>query len=183
MILDFSREKRSLEEVQASDTRKGLRNAQERVFASAVIESFDPTFAAMTAYEMTNQENARKSSFGLLKRTQIRAVLDYWLKKSPQEKLDDDIQRELRSRRKEPLAARLRALQMRAQLVGLRMEIPRDDKSADSKAASVPQATALTEKKRHKIGDLIDYGHQKVRVTRIDEDGQAVEGDPVEVNS
>jgi DUF971 family protein len=44
---------------------------------------------------------------------------------------------------------------------------------------SLRAEAAPAETKRHKVGDVIDYAGKQVRVTKVDGNGQPIEGDPV----
>jgi hypothetical protein len=54
-----------------------------------------------------------------------------------------------------------------------------DLKTLKAEAQSKNSGKAEAETKRHKVGDVIDYDGKKVRVTKVDGNGQAVEGDPI----
>jgi hypothetical protein len=110
-----------------------------------------------------------------MQRKAVKNAIDVFLCKSEKEKFLEELAGACRSRKITP--TKLRLFELRAatefgvDLKSLRAEAV---KSKRKESEAVPAET-----KRYKVGDVIDYDGKKVRVTKIDENGQAVEGDPV----
>jgi hypothetical protein len=165
---NFNRETLTTEEVESLAEFKGRLNEQQQNFVRHWIASGgDQFFAFSHAYNTTSAEEARKGSYAVTQRKSIQTVIDLFLMRTPKELFLGEVNKILRSRKLNP--SKLRALELKAQMLfGVDLKTLR---------AEAPAASAET--KPHKVGDVIDYDGKKVRVTKVDGNGQPVEGDPV----
>ena len=161
----FGRSTLTMAEVESLPAFKSL-NPQQQIFIRGWIASAgDQFFSFKHAYSATNDEVARKGAYAITSRKSVRTVLDLFLMRTPKEMFLEEVNKILRSRKLNP--SKLRALELKGQVM-----FGMDLKSLRAEAAPA-------ETKRHKVGDVIDYAGKQVRVTKVDGNGQPIEGDPV----
>jgi hypothetical protein len=180
MAYDWNREHRSAEDLEAYPGFTSLKNEQERNFLRHLFaNSGNQFFAFSQVYSAPDAETARRGSYALMARKSVREVIEWYLKLSDREKFLSELERACRSRKITPTQFKTFELRAATEFGVSLKTLKAEDQKKSGKAESAPVET-----KRHKVGDVIDYDGKKVRVTKIDGNGQPVEGDPVEmVNS
>ena len=175
MFYDFNRPHRNMEELQADQVWTDLRTQQARTFVQAYIDTRgDVEFAARLAYAMKDDATTRKSAPGLLQRPAIAAALNFYFKLTPHELAIAELDRTIH-KRGIPEATRLRAIEMKMETLGLKKPVTPESEEAPAAPAKMDSARG------YEVGDVIDYGDQKIRITKLDENGRPAEGDPVAV--
>jgi hypothetical protein len=164
-MLNFNRPHLTQEEFHGSAEWKRL-SEQRKLFVQTLIDSDgDQTFAASTAYSMTDDECARKSSYALLRLPAVKAAIDLYLKKDQKELLVEQLDRIINSKGI-PAATRLRAIESKMELLGVKTPAPEPEAA---KPAHI-----------FNVGDIVTVGGRRVRVTVVSPDGlKALEGDPI----
>jgi len=175
---NFNRQTLTMAEVEARPEFHGRLNEQQQNFVRHWINSGgDQTFSFEQSYSAPDAETARRGAYAVLQKTSIKNAIDAFLMKTDKERFLEELERACRSRKITP--SKLKLFELRA-ATEFGVDLKTLKAEAQSKKSGKAEA-ALAVTKRHKVGDVIDYDGKKVRVTKIDEDGQAVEGDPVEM--
>ena len=181
MAFDFGRETRTLEELEVK-LESVQANEQEKSFVRHYAVTGDQFFSFANAYAGKDQETIRKGSYAVIQKKSIRELISWFLKKTPKEIFLEELERACRSRKLTP--TRLKLFELRAATeFGVDLKALRAEAARSTEVQSNLDAAAARTK-RYEVGDIIPYSHQKVRVTQIDEYGQPIEGEPIElVNS
>jgi hypothetical protein len=116
-----SRKKMDIEELQ-THAEWNRCTPQQQGFIRHLHDTDDPVFSMSQAFSMASQEAARKSSYALMSRANVRAVLNLMYRLSPQEIALEEIDKTLRSR-KASSAERKEARRLKIQiLTGMTIE-------------------------------------------------------------
>jgi hypothetical protein len=173
-----------LNEVEA-DARWRNVTPQQQLFIRILAETNDPAHAMRTAYDITAEDQATKGAYALMSRRNVRAVLDFMYQSTPQERLIDEIEVAQRSRGGEPLASRLKAILMKAQLMGIDLKMPevrtpaeKTKKKVAEKESDVPE---FSKTEVYKIGERVRFQGRLIRITGINELGRATDYELAEV--
>jgi hypothetical protein len=173
-----------ISEVEA-DVRWRQLTPQQQAYVRILHETNDPATAMTQAYDVTDESQAIKGSYALMSRRNVRAVLNFMYQDTPAESLAEartslvrELDRERRSRSKVPLASRLRAIELKAQLLGINLV------ASDSPEEKKVEPEAAAEKKVWKVGEEITVNGLRGHVTVVDrKSGQPTDFDPIKVGA
>lgn len=167
------------------DTREFKRlNEQQQAFLRTWIETGGDQFAAFdVAYSAPNAETARRGSYAVMHRAVIQEAIATFLKKNEREKFIDEVTRVSRNPNLKPSV--IRALELRAMMqfgVDIKTLQSQSEEAATkcAVAAAAPAPVSAPTQRVFKVGDVINYRGQQIRVTELNEKGQPVKGDPIE---
>jgi hypothetical protein len=106
-----------------------------------------------------------------MQRKAVKNAIDAFLCKSEKEKFLEELAGACRSRKLTPTKLRLFELRAATEFGVSLKTLKAEAQKKSATASATPTAYA--------VGDVIEYGGQKIRITKLDENGQPVEGDPV----
>lgn len=161
---------------------------RQQSFVQIYLETGDPGFAYRQVYSVglaaASSEVARTAPYGILRRRAIQAAINRYLRKSEREILLDELAQVRRSSSQKPLATRLKAIELKAQLLGIKLPAARDDEQVEGSPKSQsktknPDAPVkeYDPSRKYEAGDLFVYEGQVVRATKV-ENGIPVQAEP-----
>jgi hypothetical protein len=153
---------------------------KQKMLIETYIATGDKLQATKSAYQNESDEAARLNSYTHFANPRIVAVLNFWLGKTEREIMIEAVEEHLRHAEKGSTAAR----GLFAQLASLKFGIAAEP---ESKPEPEPKAeeqakTPVAVDSRIKVGDIIRADGRRFRVTAVDEQGRATDGDPLDEN-
>lgn len=149
---------------------------QQSLFVQTYCETGDPVVAMSTAYSVNDAESARTSAYAVLRRKHVKAALDRYMLKTPQELLVEDAERIARSRKATP-ATKMAVIKLKAQLLGLKVD-DEETPSKPMKNTKTPEPKEYDPNHVYRVDELFIYENQVVRATEV-KNGVPTKADPV----
>jgi hypothetical protein len=136
---------------------------------------WDPLAATQAAYTSANINVARVTSWRVKRHTLIKEVLDLFInsKKSPQDLALEEMQRHLDAAEPGSVAAQ-RLLATKHALLR-RM----DAEAEDAPPPPAPEPVTQSAPHRFKVGETCIVNGKPYRITKVDDEGKALAGEPV----
>jgi hypothetical protein len=148
-----------------------------------VTNGFKYTDATVAAFDCKDRESARVFSYAVRNWPKIRAALNLYLGKSEREILLDKVRAALRNAEAGGIAEQRLLAQEERLLFGGTLPAEDDETPKPKAPAMGSPSDVQIFPRRVSIGDIVLYDGVKHKVTKVDENGQPTEGDPIEMDS